>query len=87
MQQSQQLGTSLRDSRRKREEDGVKFLEEMRDVQEVCLEKEKLAWSNYSQEREDHKLSQLKGQKYLDSILKSNSTKAESRLTSVRRWS
>lgn len=54
--------------------------------QEACLEKEKLAWSNYGKEQEESKLGYLKDQLYLESLLKSNSTKAESRLTSVRRW-
>lgn len=54
--------------------------------QEACLEKEKLAWSSYGREQEEGRLAHLKDQLYLESLLKSNSTKAESRLTSVRRW-
>ena len=66
----------MRDSRRKREEDSVNFINEMRNAQEINLEKEKLAWSQYGQKREDDKLGHLKDQKYLDSLLKTNSTKA-----------
>ena len=50
------------------------------------MQKEKLVWSKYEQDREDAKIHHIRDQKYLDDLLKTNSTKAESRLTSVRRW-
>ena len=86
LQQSESLGNSLRDSRRKREEDAVKFIDDLRISQEANMAKEHLAWSKYEHDREENNLQKFKNQRYLDSILKSNSTKAESRLTSVRRW-
>jgi hypothetical protein len=83
---SQQLESSLRDSRQKRESDQKEFLSDLKSKQEGCLEKEKLMWSRYSQEREENRLNHIKDQAYLDGLLKTNSTKAESRLVSVRRW-
>jgi hypothetical protein len=58
----------------------------MQSAQENCLAKEKLVWSRFEQEKEDNRVNYIKDQKYLDELLKSNSTKADSRRTSVRRW-
>ena len=76
----------MRDSRLKREQEQAKFILEMENAHGACLEKERLVWNSYAQEREDKGIGHLKDQKYLDSLLKSNSTKADSRRTSVRRW-
>lgn len=76
----------MRDSRLKREQEQVKFIQEMENAHGACLEKERLVWSRYAQQREEKGLEHLKDQKYLDSLLKSNSTKADSRRTEVRRW-
>ena len=54
--------------------------------QQERLSREKAAWSEYGKEREEQEASNLKGQLYLQNLLRSNSTKAESRLSEVRRW-
>lgn len=80
------LEVSLRDSRNRREKEAADFIVDMQMTQEGCLEKEKLLWSRYSQEKEEKGLNYIRDQKYLDDLLKSTSTKADSRRTSVRRW-
>ena len=50
------------------------------------MAKEKAMWSSYQKEKEEGKMQSVKDQLYLDSLLKTNATKAEERLTSVRRW-
>lgn len=45
-----------------------------------------MAWNQYSQEKEQSRFNYIKDQKYLDELLKSNSTKADSRRITVRRW-
>jgi hypothetical protein len=44
---SETLQLSLRDSRRKREEESVQFMGEMKAAQENNLAKERLVWSRY----------------------------------------
>ena len=43
-------------------------------------------WSSYQKEKEESKLADVKDRLYLESLLKTNATKAESRLGTVRRW-
>ena len=61
-------------------------MDSLRRSHDKGLEREHLAWSDYRQKREEGQMEHIKDKMYLDSLLKSTSTKAESRLTSVRRW-
>ena len=56
---------SLRDSRKKKEEDAAKFVSDMRSAQDNCLAKEKMVWSQYEQDREEAKLNRFKDEAYL----------------------
>ena len=47
IQQSENLGNALKDSRRKREEDSVKFICDMKTAQDNTLAKGALIWSKY----------------------------------------
>lgn len=76
----------MRESRQKREEESVKFVNEMRLTQEEGVKKAQLVMSRYEQAREATQLDHIKDEKYLQDLLRTNSTKAESRLTEVRRW-
>lgn len=41
----------MRDSRLKREQEQVRFIQEMENAHGACLEKERLVWSRYAQQR------------------------------------
>jgi hypothetical protein len=58
----------------------------MKTAQDNALTKGALIWSKYEQDREESKINRFKDERYLEEILKSNSTKADSRRTEVRRW-
>lgn len=70
----------------KREEESKSFYVDLEKSQSSLLEKEKQSWNEYTAEKTASREQYLKDQLYLSDKLKSTSTKAASRLLSVRRW-
>ena len=83
---SETLEENLRNSRQRAQENDKKFIDDLQVSQKACLEKEKTAMKNLCEDLHQSRMDYIKDQKYLNDLLASNSTKAASRITSVRRW-
>jgi polyhydroxyalkanoate synthesis regulator phasin len=85
-EKSERLSDNLNSSRRRREEEGKKFIDSLLETQTTRLEKEKSTMQEYSDEKQKSRFDYLKDQKYLSDLMSTNASKAASRITSVRRW-
>ena len=83
---SEALEENLRNSRARQIEDDKKFITDMENSQQACLDKERTTMKNLSEDLYRSRVDYISDQKYLNDLLASNSTKAASRITSVRRW-
>ena len=68
------------------EQEDKKFIDDLRESEKTCLDRERKTWKSFVSEKEESKMGYMKDQKYLDDLLSTNASKAASRLTTVRRW-
>lgn len=83
---SETLEENLRNSRQRQIEDEKNFIQDIEKSQKECLDKEKIVMKNLCEDLHNSRMSYIKDQNYLNDLLASNSTKAASRITTVRRW-
>lgn len=83
---SEALEGHLRDSRLRQEENDRKFIEDMQVSQQACLDRSRTILREHCEDLHNSRVDYVRDQKYLNDILASNSTKAASRISSVRRW-
>ena len=66
--------------------DQEKFIDELHVTERLCQDRGREELVNFTAEKRQSRIDYVKDQKYLDELLATNSTKAASRLATVRRW-